>query len=234
MGNRYLEIAVTDSVKNVQERLGSRAGYARREGGPTVHHQLGPEEIAFIESRDTFFLASVSETGWPYVQHRGGPKGFLKVLDPNTLGFPEFSGNRQYLSLGNIQNDPRVSLFLIDFRAQERLKIFGRATVVEGSEQPELLKPLADADPEVQRGIVIHVEAFDWNCSQYIVPRFSEAEVRHLVEPLKKRIEELEAALARGQKALSRNNAENAVIAASGCADSSDVALAESETPSSP
>jgi uncharacterized protein len=196
MGNKYLEIAVTDSVKEVQERLGSRAGYARREGGPTVHYQLGQEEIAFIEARDTFFLGSVSETGWPYVQHRGGAKGFLKVLGQNTLGFPEFSGNRQYLSFGNIQKDPRVSLFLIDFRAQERLKIFGRATLVEGSEHPELLKRLSSEDLKVQRGFIIRVEAFDWNCSQYIVPRFSEEEVRELVEPLKKRIAELEALLA--------------------------------------
>jgi predicted pyridoxine 5'-phosphate oxidase superfamily flavin-nucleotide-binding protein len=194
MASKYLQIAATDSVKHVQERLGSRSAYARREGGPIVHHQLGPAEIAFIEAQDTLFLASVNETGWPYVQHRGGPKGFLKVLDPTTVGFPEFSGNRQYLSFGNISQDPRVSLFLIDFRAQERLKIFGRATLVEGAENPDLLKRLETADlpSKVERGIIIHVEAFDWNCSQYITPRFTEEEVRSVVELLKKRIEELE------------------------------------------
>jgi predicted pyridoxine 5'-phosphate oxidase superfamily flavin-nucleotide-binding protein len=194
MASKYLQIAATDSVKHVQERLGSRAAYARREGGPIVHHQLGPAEIAFIEAQDTLFLASVNETGWPYVQHRGGPKGFLKVLDPTTVGFPEFSGNRQYLSFGNISQDPRVSLFLIDFRAQERLKIFGRETLVEGAENPDLLKRLETADlpSKVERGIIIHVEAFDWNCSQYITPRFTEEEVRSVVELLKKRIEELE------------------------------------------
>ena len=197
MGNKYVEIAATATVKQVQQRLGSRSAYARREGGPTVHHQLGPDEISFIEAQDTLFLASVSQTGWPYVQHRGGPRGFLKVLDQNTVGFPEFSGNRQYLSFGNILKNPRVSLFLIDFRLRERLKIFGRATLVEGGENLELLKRLETADlpSKVERGIIIQVEAFDWNCSQYIVPRFSEEEVVHLLEPLKRRIAELEKRL---------------------------------------
>jgi predicted pyridoxine 5'-phosphate oxidase superfamily flavin-nucleotide-binding protein len=194
MGNKYLEIAATDSVKRVQQRLGSRTAYARREGGPAIHQQLGPEEISFIEAQDTFFLASVSETGWPYVQHRGGPKGFLKVLDQSTIGFPEFSGNRQYLSFGNILQDPRVSLFLLDFRRQERLKIFGRATLAERAENPDLFRRLETENlpSKVERGIIIQVEAFDWNCSQYIVPRFSEDEVRDLLQPLKQRINELE------------------------------------------
>ena len=187
MGNKYLEIAATDSVKRVQQRLGSRAAYARREGGPSVHQQLGPEEISFIEAQDTFFLASVSGTGWPYVQHRGGPKGFLKVLDQSTIGFPEFSGNRQYLSFGNILQDPRVSLFFLDFRRQERLKIFGRATLAERAENPDLFRRLETENlpSKVERGIIIQVEAFDWNCSQYIVPRFSADEVRDLLRPLK-------------------------------------------------
>ncbi|HXO98108.1 MAG TPA: pyridoxamine 5'-phosphate oxidase family protein [Chthoniobacterales bacterium] len=194
MGNKYLEIAATDSVKRVQQRLGSRTAYARREGGPAIHQQLGPEEISFIEAQDTFFLASVSETGWPYVQHRGGPKRFLKVLDQSTIGFPEFSGNRQYLSFGNILQDPRVSLFLLDFRRQERLKIFGRATLAERAENPDLFRRLETENlpSKVERGIIIQVEAFDWNCSQYIVPRFSEDEVRDLLQPLKQRINELE------------------------------------------
>jgi predicted pyridoxine 5'-phosphate oxidase superfamily flavin-nucleotide-binding protein len=187
MGNKYLEIAATDSVKRVQQRLGSRTAYARREGGPTIHQQLGPEEISFIEAQDTFFLASVSGTGWPYVQHRGGPKGFLKVLDQSTIGVPEFSGNRQYLSFGNILQDPRVSLFLLDFRRQERLKIFGRATLAERAENPDLVRHLETENlpSKVERGIIIQVEAFDWNCSQYIVPRFSADEVRDLLRPLK-------------------------------------------------
>ena len=194
MGNKYLEIAATDSVKRVQQRLGSRTAYARREGGPAIHQQLGPEEISFIEAQDTFFLASVSETGWPYVQHRGGPKRSMKVLDQSTIGFPEFSGNRQYLAFGNILQDPRVSLFLLDFRRQERLKIFGRATLAERAENPDLFRRLETENlpSKVERGIIIQVEAFDWNCSQYIVPRFSEDEVRDLLQPLKQRINELE------------------------------------------
>ncbi len=198
MGNRYLELALTDQVKQMQERFGSRSVYARREGGAVVHDRLGPEEIAFIQAQDTFFLASVSETGWPYVQHRGGPKGFLQVLDPNTIAFPEFSGNRQYLSFGNILSNPRVSLFLIDFRNRERLKIFGRASLAESTANRDLLKRLESADlpSKVERGMVIQVEGFDWNCSQYIVPRFSSDEVRSLVEPLKQRIKELESMIA--------------------------------------
>jgi uncharacterized protein len=194
MGNKYLEIAATDSVKRVQQRLGSRATYARREGGPTIHQQLGSEEISFIEAQDTFFLASVSETGWPYVQHRGGPKGFVTVLDQSTIGFPEFSGNRQYLSFGNILQDPRVSLFFLDFRRQERLKIFGYATLAERAENPDLLRRLETENlpSKAERAIVIQIEAFDWNCSQYIVPRFSEDEVRDLLQPFKQRIDELE------------------------------------------
>jgi predicted pyridoxine 5'-phosphate oxidase superfamily flavin-nucleotide-binding protein len=206
MGNKYLEIAATDSVKRVQQRLGSRTAYARREGGPAIHQQLGPEEISFIEAQDTFFLASVSETGWPYVQHRGGPKGFLKVLDQSTIGFPEFSGNRQYLSFGNILQDPRVSLFLLDFRRQERLKIFGRATLAERAENPDLFRRLETENlpSKVERGIIIQVEAFDWNCSQYIVPRFSEDEVRDLLQPLKQRINELETRI-RNQESRTAN-----------------------------
>ena len=201
MGNKYLEIAATDGVKQVQERLGSRSGYARREGGPANHHRLGPEEISFIEAQNTFFLASVSETGWPYIQHRGGPKGFLKVLDENTIGFPEFSGNRQYISFGNILQNSRVSLFLLDYRNRERLKIFGQATLVERGQSLDLLKRLETANlpSKVERGIIIHVEAFDWNCSQYIVPRFSEEEVSSLVDPLKQRIEELEAKIQKSE-----------------------------------
>jgi predicted pyridoxine 5'-phosphate oxidase superfamily flavin-nucleotide-binding protein len=201
MGNKYLEIAATDGVKQVQERLGSRSGYARREGGPTKHHRLGPEEISFIEAQNTFFLASVSETGWPYIQHRGGPKGFLKVLDENTIGFPEFSGNRQYISFGNILQNSRVSLFLLHYRNRERLKIFGQATLVERGQSPDLLKRLETANlpSKVECGIIIQVEAFDWNCSQYIVPRFSEEEVSSLVDPLKQRIEELEAKIQKSE-----------------------------------
>jgi predicted pyridoxine 5'-phosphate oxidase superfamily flavin-nucleotide-binding protein len=199
MADRYLEIATGDAVKQLQERWGSRATYCRYETGPDTKRNLGPEEIDFIEAQDTFFLGSVNENGWPYIQHRGGPPGFLKALGDNQLGFPDFKGNRQYLSFGNLQKNPRVSLFLIDYPGRARLKIFGQAKVVEGDDIPETLRKLGD-DPgatTIERAVVIQVEAFHWNCPKYIVPRFTEAQVRTVIDPLVKRINELEAELAR-------------------------------------
>ena len=198
MPDRYLEIATTDAVKQLQERWGSRATYGRFESGPDRHHQLGPEEIAFIEAQDSFFLASINEAGWPYVQHRGGPPGFLKILGENQLGFPDFRGNRQYLSFGNLLRNPKVSLFLIDYPARTRLKIFGHATLAEGDALPQELRELSasESNAKVERGIVIQVEAFDWNCPKYIVPRYTVDQVRGVVEPLVKRINDLEAELA--------------------------------------
>jgi uncharacterized protein len=199
MTDRYLEIATSDAVKDLQERWGSRSAYARFESGPLTSNQLGPEEIAFIEATDSFFLASLNESGWPYIQHRGGPPGFLKVLENNRLGFPDFKGNRQYLSFGNIQKNPRVSLFLIDYPARARLKIFGNAKLVEGDSVPDALREIENepgAAP-IERGVIIQVEAFHWNCPKYIVPRFTEAQVRTAIDPLVKRIKDLEAELAR-------------------------------------
>ena len=202
MPDRYLEIATTDAVKQLQERWGSRGTYGRLESGPDRHHQLGPEEIAFIEAQDSFFLASINEAGWPYVQHRGGPPGFLKILGENQLGFPDFKGNRQYLSFGNLLRNPKVSLFLIDYPARTRLKIFGRATLVEGDALPRELRELSapENNAKVERGIVIQVEAFDWNCPKYIVPRYTLDQVRGIVEPLVKRINDLETELAGGSR----------------------------------
>jgi predicted pyridoxine 5'-phosphate oxidase superfamily flavin-nucleotide-binding protein len=199
MTDHYLEIATGDAVKALQERWGSRSAYSRLESGPLTNNQLGPEEIAFIEAQDSFFLASLNDTGWPYIQHRGGPPGFLKVLENNQVGFPDFKGNRQYLSFGNILKNPRVSLFLIDYPARARLKIFGHAKLVEGESLPDPLRKIENepgASP-IERGIIIQVEAFHWNCPKYIVPRFTEEQVRTAVAPLVKRIHDLEAELAR-------------------------------------
>jgi uncharacterized protein len=199
MTDRYLEIATSDTVKELQERWGSRNAYGRLESGPLTSNQLGPEEIAFIETQDSFFLGSINESGWPYIQHRGGPPGFLKVLGDNQLGFPDFKGNRQYLSFGNIVKNPRVSLFLIDYPARARLKIFGQAELVEGDNLPEALRKIETDQGalQVDRGVIIQVEAFHWNCPKYIVPRFTEAQVRSVVDPLVERIHDLEAELAR-------------------------------------
>jgi uncharacterized protein len=199
MTDRYLEIATSETVKELQERWGSRSAYCRLESGPVTNNQLGPEEIAFIEAQDSFFLASLNDSGWPYIQHRGGPPGFLKVLGNNQLGFPDLKGNRQYLSFGNILKNPRVSLFLIDYPARARLKIFGQAKLVEGDNLPAALRKIEN-DPgttPIERGIIVEVEAFHWNCPKYIVPRFTEAQVRTVVAPLVERIHDLEAELAR-------------------------------------
>ncbi len=195
MSNRFLDIATTPSVKAAQAEQGSRSIYARNEGGPVEHDTLSSAEAAFIAARDSFYLATVSETGWPYIQHRGGPRGFLKVLDPHSLGFADFRGNRQYLTLGNLSVDARVSLFLMDYPNKRRLKIFGRMSVVEADAAGDLSARLVDADypGRPERLFTIAVEAFDWNCPQHITPRFSEAELHHALDPVRQRIAELTA-----------------------------------------
>lgn len=199
MTHRFLEIATTPAVKAAQEAQGSRRSYARQEEGEPHHDRLGETEAGFIAARDSFYLASVSETGWPYLQHRGGPAGFLRVLDETTLGFADLRGNRQYLSLGNLTADDRLCLFLMDYGHKARLKIFGRAIFHDLAAEPELARRLIvpgyRAVPE--RGITIKVEAFDWNCPQHITPRFSEAELAPALAPVRQRLEELEAENAR-------------------------------------
>jgi hypothetical protein len=196
MGHRFAEIAFTPKVKAFQEELGSRRGYARMEGGEESHAELGPREAAFIKGRDSLYMASVSETGWPYVQHRGGPAGFVRVLDPKTLGFADFKGNRQYLSLANLSGDDRVSLFFMDYPSRTRLKLLGHAERIALG-QTELLEKLAlpGYPAQVEGGFLIHVEAFDWNCPQHITPRFTAAEIEAATAPLRERIAELEAQL---------------------------------------
>ncbi len=197
MGHRFQEIAFTDVVKSVQEQLGSRRGYARRDGGDfDFNDVLGPREAAFIAERDSFYMASVSETGWPYVQHRGGPAGFVRVPDENTIGFADFSGNRQYVSVGNLMADDRVSLFFMDYPNRTRLKLLGRARLVAPHE-PAMLKKLAPADykARIERALLITIEAFDWNCPQHITPRFTAQEVEDAIAPLRARIAELESQL---------------------------------------
>jgi hypothetical protein len=179
MTNAFMHLAFTPKVRAVQTRMGSRDAYAHGEHLPVDAPALGPNEIEFITARDSFYLATVSETGWPYVQHRGGPAGFLKVLDSRTVGFADFSGNRQYISTGNLAGDDRVSLFLMDYPHQARLKILGRARVVDEDSEPELLARLDNPHyrARVERGIVIRIEGFDWNCPKYITPRYTEDEV---------------------------------------------------------
>ena len=179
MGNCFAEISFTPAVQAQQEAHGSRASYKRFSEGEPRNDRLGPEEIAFIAARDGFYLASVSETGWPYVQFRGGPPGFLRVLDERTLGFADFRGNRQYVTLGNLATDARVSLFLMDYASRRRLKLLGRARAVDATEDPGLSAQLAvpGYPAVVERSLLVRVEAFDWNCSQHIPQRWTRAEL---------------------------------------------------------
>lgn len=180
MARAFARIAFTPTVKAAQARLGSRDAYRAAESGPAEIVELSAYEREFIAARDSFYQGTVGENGWPYVQHRGGPTGFLKVLGPNQIGYADFSGNRQYISVGNIEGDDRVSLFLMDYAAQRRLKIWGRARLVDENEEPELVARLESPGyrARVERGVVITVEAFDWNCPKYITPRFTEEEIR--------------------------------------------------------
>lgn len=192
MRHRYLEIASTPSVRAARERYGSatrsaRAGEVHHQDEVVRNHRLGSAEREFVAARDGFYLASVSESGWPYVQFRGGPTGFLRVIDDATLGYADFRGNRQYITTGNVQANDRVSLFLMDYARQQRLKIFGRMRIVDAADDPRLEARLAlpRYAGRVERLVVITVEAFDWNCPQHITPRFTEAELEVVLGPLR-------------------------------------------------
>jgi len=186
MAHRFAEIAFTPEIRSIQAKMGSRASYAAMDTGEDYNHLLGMREVDFIGARDSFYMASVSETGWPYVQHRGGPAGFMKVLDEHSIGFADYSGNRQYVSTGNFKKDNRVSLFFMDYPNRRRLKMLGRVRSI-GLDEPELLARLEDTDypAQIERGFVIDVEAFDWNCPQHITPRFSSMEVEEKLASLR-------------------------------------------------
>jgi len=184
MSRAFSDLAFTPTVRDWQARQGSRAAYAKFDAPEAApNDRLGEAEAAFVEARDHFFMATVGETGWPYVQHRGGPVGFLRVLDPQTLGFADYRGNRQYISAGNLQGNDRVSLFLLDSVQRRRLKLLGRARAV-GPDEPALLAQLVVPSTRavVERGWVIRVEAWDWNCPQHITPRYTAEEVAALVD----------------------------------------------------
>lgn len=172
-------IAFTDAVKELQEKNGSRASYARVE--KKAHRDgLGPNETAFIATMDHFYMASYSESQFPYIQHRGGPKGFVRVLDKNRIGFIDFSGNRQYISAGNIQTNNHVALIMVDYPSRARLKILATAEIVELKENDELfaLLNLDDYTFTPERMMVLQIEAYDWNCQQHIIPRYTIEEIQ--------------------------------------------------------
>jgi predicted pyridoxine 5'-phosphate oxidase superfamily flavin-nucleotide-binding protein len=195
MADKFMQIMLTLAVQRVQDQYFGKHLVVEN---PPETDPLTPDEVALIVSRDSFYLATLSETGWPYLQHRGGPPGFLKVLGPNLIGFADLKGNRQLISAGNLASTDRVALFLMDYPHRARLKLLGHARVLDAREHPELADQIAPGllRRKVERLFLIQVVSYDWNCSQYITPRFTTAEVEAYTAPLKARIAQLEAQLA--------------------------------------
>src|SRR5271154_2610169 len=194
MTKSFGSLVFTPVIKALQERYGSRRQYASLEKSADTPARLGADEKEFLAERDTFYMASVGSTGWPYVQHRGGPKGFLKVIDDRTIAFADFRGNKQFVSTGNIGSDNRVALIMVDYPGQTRLKILGRAEIFDGAPAREWIERLREPGGKdvIERVYVIRVEAFDWNCPQHITPRFTEEQIREALAPFERRQEELE------------------------------------------
>ncbi len=202
MPRAFSELTFTPAVRAHQERMGSAATYAKfLSRGPKQGHQIGPTEEAFIRARDGFYQATVSETGWPYVQFRGGPIGFLKVLDPHTIGYADLSGNKQYISRGNLDGNDHVALILMDYANQRRLKILGRMTFTEGAAAATDLY-IEGSETEAERAAIIKVEALDWNCPRHITPRFTEAELRPHLNDLGQQLAVLQSENQRLQREL--------------------------------
>lgn len=183
MAQTYLHTMFGRGARALQQAAGSRTSYARMEAQAGPLDPLTPRETEFIAARDSFYMASVTEDGWPYVQHRGGPTGFLRRVDGNRIGFADYRGNRQYLSTANLAADDRISLFLMDYPNQQRLKLIGHAhTTDDPAIIAALMLPDYAAEPE--RAFLIDVVGFDWNCPQHITPRFTEAQIRQSTQPL--------------------------------------------------
>ena len=198
MPNPFAEIAFTDSVKKTQELYGVRRANERLENLDRLD-ELTRNEVLFISQRNGFYLATVSENGHPYVQFRGGPRGFLKVLNEKTLGYADFRGNLQYISVGNLSKNNKAALFLMDYPNQSRLKVFAEIEVIDATNDPALIERLTmpDYQAKIERAMILHVEAYDWNCPQHITPRFTLEEIELGTKPLRDRIAELEVEVAR-------------------------------------
>ena len=201
MTSHFLNVVSTPAVKAIQTAQGSRAAYSTRDGD-TARDQLTESEAGFIATRDSFYMASVGETGWPYIQHRGGAPGFVKVLSSAQIAFADFRGNRQYVSAGNLSKDDRAALFFMDYPSRTRLKLLGHVRTVDLAADPQLAAQLIDPAyrAKVERAFVIHVEAFDWNCPQHITPRYTLEELEPAIGALKARIAELEGELAKARQ----------------------------------
>jgi predicted pyridoxine 5'-phosphate oxidase superfamily flavin-nucleotide-binding protein len=194
MAGKFLELAFTPNVLAAQQKY---FGRAQNLPPQPERDTLTDDEAQFIQSRDSFYMATVSEAGWPYVQHRGGKPGFLRVIDPTRLAFADYKGNRQMLSAGNLTGNDRVCLFLMDYPQRTRLKVLGHARVADAREHPELVAQFAGMEERgiVERIFLIDVVSYDWNCPKYITPRFTITEVEEAVAPLRARIAELEMLL---------------------------------------
>ncbi len=204
----FAKFAFTDGIKALQEQYGSRDAYARMEDRTDIEG-LTEAEADFIESRDSFYMASIGENGYPYIQHRGGPAGFIKVINSNTLGVVDFKGNKQYISVGNVLAHHQVSLFLMDYPHKTRLKIYADARIIELADEPALFKLLDPADYKhtPERMILFDVKAFDWNCPQHITPRYTEDEIKRAFAPQNEYVLKLEYELEKLKKQLADKKA---------------------------
>ncbi len=194
MSHNFGSLVFTPVIKTLQEKYGSRRQYARMEAGPPSKDRLGADESTFIAEQDTFYIATVGSTGWPYVQHRGGPAGFLKVIDSSTVAFADFRGNKQFISTGNLMTDNRAALIMVDSPRQARLKLLGRVEVLEGEAASAWIERLRQPGYQavIERVYVIKLEAFDWNCQQHITPRFTAEQIQEALAPFEQRLHELE------------------------------------------
>lgn len=184
MAQNFTTYTFTDSVKKAQEKYGSRSSYLNMESKGVDQFQLFQRETAHIQNMDSFYLSTVNENGWPYVQFRGGPKGFLKIIDRSTLGYADFRGNMQYISTGNINDNNRVAMILLDYPSKTRLKIWAETEILEPDANPELSTKLIlpEYKAKVERLVIFHIKAFDWNCPQHITPKYTLEEMKELLK----------------------------------------------------
>jgi predicted pyridoxine 5'-phosphate oxidase superfamily flavin-nucleotide-binding protein len=194
MPQSFGSLVFTSAVKALQERYGSRRQYQRFEQRGDQQGGLTEQEAEFIAERDSFYIATLGSTGWPYVQHRGGPPGFVKMFDEQSIAFADYRGNKQYISAGNLATDQRVALIMVDYPNQARLKILGKAQILEGADADTVIERVRSPNYQavIERVFIIRVEAFDWNCPQHITPRYTEQQLQVALAPTIARIEELE------------------------------------------
>lgn len=189
----YQELAFSDAIKEIQEKKGSRSSYARMEK-MSYTDGLTDQEMAFIESQDSFYMASYGENEFPYIQHRGGPPGFVKIIDANTIGIVDFVGNRQYISVGNISKNPKVAIIMVSYPHRARLKLYAEAEILDVESNADLYEKLKPEDYKFkpEQMMIFKIKAYDWNCPQHITPRYTVAEIKEVFDLQKKRISDLE------------------------------------------